>query len=53
MFAGRQLLVVVIGKTRVKTQHDDDDCPQNDQQQPDDPLRTARSLVPTLPLLDN
>ena len=24
-------LVVVIGKTRVKTQHDDDHCPQNDQ----------------------
>src|ERR1039457_1926841 len=25
------VLVVVIGKTRVKTQHDDDHCPQNDQ----------------------
>jgi hypothetical protein len=25
------VLVVMIGKTRVKTQHDDDDCPQNDQ----------------------
>jgi hypothetical protein len=24
-------LVVVIGKTRVNTQHDDDHCPQNDQ----------------------
>jgi hypothetical protein len=25
------VLVVVIGKTRVKTQHDDDHCPKNDQ----------------------
>ena len=30
-FAGRVVLVVVIGKTRVKTQHNDDHCPQNDQ----------------------
>ena len=44
------VLVVVIGKTRVKAQHDDDHCPQNDQKQPNDSLRTARFLVPILTL---
>ena len=30
LFSGL-VLMVVIGKPRVKTQHNDDDCPQNDQ----------------------
>jgi len=35
---GPPVLVVMIGKTRIKTQSDDDHCPEDDQQQPDDPL---------------
>jgi hypothetical protein len=45
------MLVVVIGKTRVKTRSDDDRCPQDDQYQPDDPLGAARFPVRFLTLL--